>query len=678
MKINCIFAVLSLFCVTSAPLAQSKIYKVDQMPNIPSDYELRDWRKVAVEQDEILFDLQRRGEHLPIIWIDPRQNSCPDHKTFALPPYVGSFVKKPEQYDTITCFGAIIGASLAGVDKSSQNGRDWVSMIMNYYSPKDGIYLNNVPGNTGGSFWYEILPNILFYRVLYHYPKIQKMQEHFITVADSWYDACVGMGGGEDPYIVPDFNHTSYDFTTGKPVDNGIWVEADSSAGIAWISYMAYTKTGNPKYLTAAKWGMDYLQKLDKNPFYEMLFPHGIYIAARMNAEQNADYDLQKLLNWCFDGSNKRQWGINAGKWGDKECSGLKSSTVADHGYAFAMNTFNAAGNLTPIARYDERFARDIGKWMLNVASNSRYFYSYAHSPDSQTDWDWSKEYDPNSSIAYEGLQQQKNACERVDEGIAVKGQVVGGGIDDTKFTNKVYHVIEADDSGLEYIWVIGHVKGLTDSFNIAAHTGNGSKVSFHYSTNLEDNYQHLFDIENEKYNSRNIESLPTGKIYIKAIAAKGTKLYVDDIYNWVRHPQAPYATGDPKDNGWGKTNLGLYGSVFVGILGAIIEPTDQQGIIALDCLATDYFHAPAYPTHLYYNPYSEAKNITIDCGTSGTDLYDTVSNQFAAKDVTGKFSLQIAADKAVVIVSIPSGGKVKVSEGKKYVNDIVIDYNLE
>jgi hypothetical protein len=43
--------------------------------------------------------------------------------------------------------------------------------------------------------------------------------------------------------------------------------------------------------------------------------------------------------------------------------------------YAFAMNTFEQIGALVPLVRYDSRFARAIGKWVLNAANASRLFY---------------------------------------------------------------------------------------------------------------------------------------------------------------------------------------------------------------------------------------------------------------------------------------------------------------
>ena len=54
----------------------------------------------------------------------------------------------------------------------------------------------------------------------------------------------------------------------------------------------------------------------------------------------------------------------------------------------------------------------------------------------------------------------------------------------------------------------------------------------------------------------------------------------------------------------------GLYGSSHVGILGGIVRPTNVDGILQLDLLKTDYFHADAYPTYLYYNPHAAEKSV--------------------------------------------------------------------
>ena len=103
-------------------------------------------------------------------------------------------------------------------------------------------------------------------------------------------------------------------------------------------------------------------------------------------------------------------------------------------------------------------------------------------------------------------------------------------------------------------------------------------------------------------------------------------------------------------------TDLGLYGSSHVGILGGIIKSTNVEGILQLDLLKTDYFHAKAYPTYLYYNPHTSAKTVEIDVGPEASDIYDAVSDQLIQKNVRGRDTFIIPADTARVVVLAPAG----------------------
>ena len=61
--------------------------------------------------------------------------------------------------------------------------------------------------------------------------------------------------------------------------------------------------------------------------------------------------------------------------------------------------------------------------------------------------------------------------------------------------------------------------------------------------------------------------------------------------YAW--QGKSPCATGDPVALQWGpKTDLGLYGSSYAGLLGALVQTTSDPQILQLDCLATDFFRA--------------------------------------------------------------------------------------
>jgi hypothetical protein len=443
--------------------------------------------------------------------------------------------------------GAILGATVAGIDKS-KGEHNWVLMCEAYFNSKNGqdLVLNRTTHGTGGSFWYEIWPHVLFYALADRYPDTGSMDAIVRTTADRWRDACLAMKGDKE---IPDFNFTAFDFATMKPVFNDRWREPDAAAGVAWLEYAAWAKWREPRHLDAADGCLRFLDARSEGPLYEVLMPFGALAAARMNAEMGRNYDVGKMINWCFEGSVARPgWGIIADRWGDSDCHGLQGSITDGGGYAFAMSTFAFPAALVPLARYDERYARAIGRYVLNAANAARLFYPDEHPPDRQSSAFWTG--DPQHVIPYEGLRKQ---------------------------------------------W--------------------------------------------------------QGK--------------------------SPYATGDPLRLKWGpKTDLGLYGGSLVGLFGGLIATTNVEAILRLDCLATDFYRDKAYPTFLYYNPHKVARKVELDVGDEKRDLYDAVSNRFLRKGVSGKASLTIPADGAVVLVVAPAGGKVTREGRKTLVNGVVVDYN--
>ena len=163
-------------------------------------------------------------------------------------------------------------------------------------------------------------------------------------------------------------------------------------------------------------------------------------------------------------------------------------------------------------------------------------------------------------------------------------------------------------------------------------------------------------------------------------------------------HPLRPYATGDPVLNAWGtghlkvdpkdyivqraqwfgKTpdNLSLYGGNHVGFLGGIEAATSAAGILRWDCLATDWYHPPALPTFLYYNPYDQVKVITLPLAQP-ISLYDAVAGRFIARRALPGYRLTLAADQAAVLVEVKIGAKIARHGPQLLADGIVIDYGL-
>jgi hypothetical protein len=142
----------------------------------------------------------------------------------------------------------------------------------------------------------------------------------------------------------------------------------------------------------------------------------------------------------------------------------------------------------------------------------------------------------------------------------------------------------------------------------------------------------------------------------------------------------APVAQGDGPLWVAGKnppeSQFSVYGSAHAGIFGSIIRATNVPGILQLNVLATDFYHDKAYPSYLYYNPYAEDKSVIMNIEKGKTaDLYNTVSAQFIARNVSSSAQIKLPAQQAALIVSVPAGGTISYEKHKMSVNGIVVDY---
>ncbi len=400
---------------------QISISRIEQMPNSPSSFEIPDWKNVAIEYDSLVYNLNAAGEYLPLIFIITNTINYPAQNSFGLHSYVGT--NYPNLGEAINVIPSIIGASLSGIDKSNQNGYNWVLMSEEYFNKRKGeeVYLNTPNSSSGNDWWYDTMPNVFFYQLYSLYPSTGDFNYQFTSVANRWLKALTVMGGSATPWNRPSMNYRAWFLSEMKGNNSGV-PEPEAAGAIAWILYNAYSQTSDQKYRIGAEWAMEYLNSLNSNPSYELQLPYGAYIAARMNAELNTNYDIEKIVNWCFDVGPLRSWGLILGKWGNYEVNGLIGEVNGNNDYAFAMNTIEQVGALVPLVRYDDRFARAIGKWVLNTVNSVKYFYP-KYLPDSyQDNKAWSNAHDPESIISYEALRQRKYGLSPYGTGDAVDG----------------------------------------------------------------------------------------------------------------------------------------------------------------------------------------------------------------------------------------------------------------
>lgn len=402
---------------------QIAVPRVELMPNQPSPYNVRDWKAVAMKYDSFVYDLQRTGQYLPLSFLNPAGVNYPQMQTFRLHTYVGT--NSPFGNEAINVMPSLVGATLAGIDKTNQFGRNWALMSQDFFNKANGenIYLNNPGASSGNDWWYDMMPNVFFYQLYDLYPDLGGEADwQFTTVADRFAEAVRAMGGGDAPWTPAYMNYRGWRFNAMEPNASGV-PEPEAAGAFAWALYNAWKRTGNPEYLKAAEWSIEFLDNWESNPSYELQLPYGTLTAAKMNADLGAGYDVEKMVNWSFDRGPLRGWGTIVGTWGGFSVSGLVGeANDAGNDYAFQLNGVQQAAALAPMVRYDKRFARAIGKWILNLANATRLFFPGFLPSNLQDASEWSSANDPEQVIGYEALRQVWQGNSPFSTGDAVNG----------------------------------------------------------------------------------------------------------------------------------------------------------------------------------------------------------------------------------------------------------------
>jgi len=383
------------------------------MPNLPEPFKMLYWKEVAVSFDEYVFNHELKGEYLPFIWLDDSLRNIPQ-QTFGLFTAIGDVrqgknVNGGEFHEAINSLGAILGAGLVGIDKTSQNGFDYVKMSQNYFNSGNSwnIFMNNTSPKVGGlgggyarDWWYDVFPNLLFYALADVFSDVEGNDSLMLVVAEQFFKA--------DSTLNRNYNYSFFDYSKMEGTQSHIPYQQDAAAGHAWVLLSAYQKFGDERYLHGAKSAIDALLSQNESRFYEVLMPFGAYVAARLNAQHGTNFDFHLILDWTFDGCNAQDgrfgWGIINERWGEFDVHGLQGSWAHDGGYAFLMNTFDMAWPLVPMVRYAPEYAETIGKWMLNAANAARLFYPN-EIPDTHQTIPEKKQITRNV-IAYEGLKK--------------------------------------------------------------------------------------------------------------------------------------------------------------------------------------------------------------------------------------------------------------------------------
>ncbi len=366
-------------------------------PGMPHPLKVRDWSEVAKKYYAMLFNLKLEGKNLPLSSVDKEKGE------FSMAGYVGHIERNPEAQNALS---ALIGASLMGIDLRNMNDFNYIDATRNWIDPKLGIFRNRPKqkGSVIHSDIYGYWP-VMLSLMLADVCKIPEAKDTWIkTTMERFDQLCVGMGCPNSP----DFFNLGFDFEANKIGGRNEPLNCYGNApAVGWIMYVGWILYKEEKYLKNAEAAITW--QLAHPGRYEITHVPGPLLAARLNAELGRNYDLSRAFKvWCGDFENNCPWKVLSGSvQGGFTCDGLDGSwqgSKDNNFYAFTMGTLQGPAWLVPVARYDARYAKMIGKFALHTASTSRLLQGcdldWAH----QDHKDWKDLYDKENILCYEGL----------------------------------------------------------------------------------------------------------------------------------------------------------------------------------------------------------------------------------------------------------------------------------
>jgi hypothetical protein len=382
-----------------------------------------------------------------------------------------TYLSSPAGDEAFTCISAVIGSELMGQDHRSIAGFDYIQSTKDWFREDQGLwhhgsnhnndkYLSNIYGyfaSLYGVVLADLYPNDPDFTVY-----AEQSVGNFLTISQA-------MGCPENP----DFSNNGYHFGTMSILvpSGSTWYEGNVGA-VAWNLMVGYELTGEQAYYDCAVAAMDWW--VNNPERYEGTHLPGPVVAARLNAEYGAAIDIENIVATWFGDHPNADWGISSGWQADGvDCDGLdgaKMDLEKRRFYAFTMGSLQGPSWIMPMLRYDQRFARTLARYALNVANSARLLQGYSLDWDHQEHKDWKDVWDVDNLLFYEALGHTERSEEKKFSPYAKGDPVQYGWIHPPAVTRDVYLEKKTSD------WPIG--SGNTTGFShgcdsIAMYMGN-------------------------------------------------------------------------------------------------------------------------------------------------------------------------------------------------------------
>jgi hypothetical protein len=410
-KIWCLALVTTAGMAVSAIAAEPQIDVpwVQAISRMPQPLHVIDWKQTAKDYYRVVFDPAAKGKNLPAV------NLAPGGKYFGFPPYLAPGRKSAtDNGEAIACLSAVIGAQLMGLDMHTYAGIDWTAGCKCWFDEPEGVYQDRI-GQRGGNvshviygYWPLALGVMITDR--------NRDDPDYRRNIDRQFAFLLQMAEAFGCPDHPDLKQ-GYDIAkrTVRPIQID-WNPGNASC-LAWMLYAGYQWTGDRQYLECAKSALHW--QFTHPGRYEISHAMGPLVVARINAEQGEDFDMKWMMdNWFGDYTRLpgfvHEWAITHGtNLNGMTCDGLDGAWWRwpdNNGfYAFAMGSYQAPAWLLPVVRYDQRFARSIGRYALNAANSCRFFLGIDLDYDHQDHLDWRESLPQGKGFvfSYEGFRTE-------------------------------------------------------------------------------------------------------------------------------------------------------------------------------------------------------------------------------------------------------------------------------
>ncbi|MDE5976909.1 MAG: hypothetical protein K2G70_00365 [Turicibacter sp.] len=347
------------------------LYKTIQathdIPYLPSNYQYTDWRERSIRFNEMLFNMT---DYDLMFYHNGNKNT--GRESLGVVTYTDE-EREIESTQVLTLIGALLSAEKLNKESIGENQlNELVQFVESYYNIENGegtlLNYQNID-STELSFWQQIYPAITYFMLMDRYEATVDSEALLKNIADTWYEVVMNLGGADG---IVDFGYTGYDFKNNKPFDNGEWIEPDAAAGVALLQYYAFKKFEDRKYIQAATLCMDYLDEFQRNPGYELLYLYLPYLSARLNAVEQYHFNTAKYMEFFFTESDYRhEYGI----FNEDYAIGLIGERTQYGGTPYSFQSILGATALVPMLKYDQRYAVEVGRYLLQVTENLNLFY---------------------------------------------------------------------------------------------------------------------------------------------------------------------------------------------------------------------------------------------------------------------------------------------------------------